>query len=125
MTAAMETRRILVVEDNAALADGLRYNLELEGFEVVVAEDGPAALRVAGEPVALSPRAYELMLALLRRNGAVASRVELLREVWQVAPDVTTRTVDSHMAEVRRKLDDPAAPRHFLTVWKVGYRFRA
>jgi len=34
-----------------------------------------------------------------------------------------TRTVDSHIAELRRKLDDPEQPRHIVTVWKVGYRF--
>jgi len=74
--------------------------------------------------VALTPKAYDLMLALVRRGGAVATRVDLLREVWAHQADVVTRTVDSHMAEVRRKLeDDPAEPRHFLTVWKVGYRF--
>lgn len=230
---------ILVVEDNVALAAGLRYNLELEGFEVGLAEDGHAALRLAGErrpdlvvldlmlpgldgfqvlqrlrrggermpvlilsargeeedrvrgfrldadqyvtkpfgliellerirallrradalrgdgvapapvaraapvrfggivvdpatrtverdgaPVALTPKAFDLLLALVRRDGAVASRVELLREVWGVEADVMTRTVDSHMAELRRKLErDAAEPEHLLTVWKVGYRF--
>jgi DNA-binding response OmpR family regulator len=74
--------------------------------------------------VALTPKAYDLMLALVRREGAVATRVELLREVWGSAGDIQTRTVDSHMAELRRKLEDnPAEPRHFLTVWKAGYRF--
>ena len=77
-----------------------------------------------GVPASLTPKAYELLLALVRRDGAVASRVELLREVWGMQPDVMTRTVDSHMAELRRKLeDDAAAPRHLITVWKVGYRF--
>jgi DNA-binding response OmpR family regulator len=39
---------------------------------------------------------------------------------------VATRTVDIHIAELRRKLEeDPAAPRHILTVWKAGYRFEA
>ncbi len=81
-------------------------------------------VRVAGEPAALSPKAYELLLALVRRQGAVATRVALLREVWGSAGDVQTRTVDSHMAEIRRKLErDPAEPEHFVTVWKVGYRF--
>jgi DNA-binding response OmpR family regulator len=38
---------------------------------------------------------------------------------------VTTRTVDAHVAELRRKLEeDPADPKHILTVWKVGYRLR-
>lgn len=224
--------RILVVEDNGDLADGLRYNLELEGYEVAVAGDGRAALRLArdwtpslvvldlmlpeldgfqvlqamrgdgnrtpvlilsargeeadkvrgfrldadqyvtkpfgllellerirsllrrsgaalpdsatitfgavavdparrtvtrrGDPVQLTPKAFDLLLALVRRRGAVATRVELLREVWGQRGDVLTRTVDSHMAELRRKLeDDPAEPQHLLTVWKVGYRFRA
>jgi DNA-binding response OmpR family regulator len=80
---------------------------------------------VGGEAAALSPKAFDLMLALIRREGAVATRVELLREVWEHRALVLTRTVDSHMAELRRKLEsDPARPRHFLTVWKVGYRFR-
>jgi DNA-binding response OmpR family regulator len=228
----MSGTRILLVEDNADLADGLRYNLEREGYEVRIAGDGPAGLTEArrwqpdlilldlmlpglsgfdvlnsirssgsrvpviivsargeeadkvrgfrldadqyvtkpvgllellervrallrkstrlgggdgearlgfgrvsvdtaarsvavGErPVALTPKAYDLMLALIRRQGAVVSRVELLREVWGSAGDVQTRTVDSHMAELRRKLEEnPADPRHFVTVWKVGYRF--
>lgn len=78
----------------------------------------------AGEPVSLTPKAYELMMALIKRKGAVATRVELLREVWDHRAIVLTRTVDSHMAELRKKLEhDPADPKHFITIWKVGYRF--
>ncbi|MDF2775698.1 MAG: response regulator receiver [Geminicoccaceae bacterium] len=78
----------------------------------------------AGEAVALTPKAYELMMALIKRKGAVATRVELLREVWDHRAIVLTRTVDSHMAELRKKLEyDPAEPKHFITIWKVGYRF--
>jgi two-component system response regulator MtrA len=73
--------------------------------------------------VALSPKEFDLLLTLVRRRGAVASRVELLREVWGHRVEVMTRTVDIHIAELRRKLeDDPSAPRHILTVWKAGYR---
>ncbi|MCI0433462.1 MAG: response regulator transcription factor [Gemmatimonadetes bacterium] len=79
-----------------------------------------------GTVVALTPKAYRLMCALVRRAGAVATRQELLREVWRHRALVPTRTVDSHIAELRRKLEaDPASPRHFITVWKVGYRFEA
>jgi DNA-binding response OmpR family regulator len=79
-----------------------------------------------GQPVALTPKAYKLLCALVQRAGAVATRNELLREVWGHRGFVPTRTVDSHMAEIRRKLEaDPAHPRHFVTVWKVGYRFEA
>ena len=88
-------------------------------------EINPSSRTVAkgGTAVALSPKEFDLLLALVRRRGAVASRVELLREVWGHRVEVMTRTVDIHIAELRRKLeDDPSQPRHILTVWKAGYR---
>jgi DNA-binding response OmpR family regulator len=88
-------------------------------------EINPASRTVTkeGTAVALSPKEFDLLLALVRRRGAVASRVELLREVWGHRVEVMTRTVDIHIAELRRKLeDDPSQPRHILTVWKAGYR---
>jgi len=88
-------------------------------------EINPASRTVtrAGQVVALSPKEFDLLLTLVRRRGAVVSRVELLREVWGHRVEVMTRTVDIHIAELRRKLeDDPSAPRHILTVWKAGYR---
>jgi two-component system alkaline phosphatase synthesis response regulator PhoP len=226
--------KVLVVEDNPDLAFGLRNNLEIEGYEVLVAEDGPSGLARArsgavdlvildlmlpgmdgyrvlrtlrgegfdkpvliltargeeadkvigfrsgaddyvtkpfgvlellarieallrrakadtngatgpcvhrfgaievdplaravmkrGEVVSLAPMEFELLLALLQRRGAIASRQELLREVWGHSADVVSRTVDTHVAELRRKLeDDPAQPRHILTVRKSGYRLQ-
>jgi two-component system, OmpR family, alkaline phosphatase synthesis response regulator PhoP len=78
----------------------------------------------AGQAVALTPKEYELLIAFVRRPGAVLSRTELLRDVWGHSPDVYTRTVDIHVGEVRRKLEtDVASPRHFITVRKAGYRF--
>ena len=229
-------KRVLVIEDNRDLAYGLRNNLEIEGYEVDVAEDGPNGLLRArsatpdliildlmlpgmdgfrvlrtlreegrrtpvliltargeeadkvrglrlgaddyvtkpfgvlellarvealmrratvvtvpepesplverfgdvevqcasrtvlrkGQPVLLTPKEYELLLALIRRRGAVASRVELLTEVWGYSAAVLSRTVDTHVAELRRKLeDDLQAPRHILTVRKAGYRLQA
>jgi two-component system, OmpR family, alkaline phosphatase synthesis response regulator PhoP len=77
-----------------------------------------------GRDVGLSPKAFDLLLALVRRQGAAATRVELLREVWGYQALVLSRTVDSHVAELRRKLEvDPANPCHVLTVFKTGYRF--
>jgi DNA-binding response OmpR family regulator len=223
--------RVLVVEDNPDLAFGLRNNLEIEGYDVLVAGDGPSGLTRArdwlpdlvildlmlpgmdgyrvlralraegferpvliltargeeadkvigfrngaddyvtkpfgvlellarieallrratgaartqappaerfgdvevdraartvtrdGVPVYLAPMEFELLLALLQRKGAVASRQELMREVWGHSAVVVSRTVDTHIAELRRKLErDPAEPRHILTVRKAGYR---
>ncbi|HEU5183728.1 MAG TPA: response regulator transcription factor [Gemmatimonadaceae bacterium] len=225
--------QILIVEDNADLAFGLSTSLEVEGYEVAVANDGPAGLTAArernpdviildlmlpgldgyrvlrtlreegrqmpvliltargeeadkvlgfrlgaddyvtkpvgvlellarvnallrrvrapekkeaanekfgnveiipssrtvlrnGAQVALTPKEFDLLLALVRRRGAVASRFELLKEVWGHRTAVMTRTVDIHIRELRRKLEDnPAEPRHILTVWKAGYRLEA
>jgi len=87
----------------------------------------PAARRVtrAGCEIPLAPLEYDLLQALVRRGGAVATRLDLLREVWGYSAAVVSRTVDTHIAELRRKLEeDPARPRHILTVRKVGYRLQ-
>ena len=89
-------------------------------IEVDVAD---RSVRVNERPVSLTPKAFDLLLALMQRQGRVASRHDLLRDVWGYAESVTTRTVDAHVAELRRKLEvDAAEPRHIVTVWKVGYR---
>ena len=89
-------------------------------------EVDPAARRATkgGRDVSLTPRAFDLLLALVAHEGRVLSRQDLLRDVWGHLGAVVTRTVDSHVSELRTKLeDDPSEPRHIHTVWKVGYRF--
>ena len=76
-----------------------------------------------GFPVSLRPKEFELLMALLRRRGDIVSRLDLLREVWGYDADVVSRTVDTHVAELRRKLeDDPSNPLYIRTVRKAGYR---
>ena len=78
-----------------------------------------------GEEVPLTPKELDLLLALIRREGAVASRLDLLKEVWGHRAAVVSRTVDTHISELRRKLEDePSDPQHILTVHKAGYRFQ-
>ena len=79
-----------------------------------------------GEPVDLTPKEFDLLVALLRRRGAVAGRTELLKEVWRYGnAEIMTRTVDVHVAELRRKLEeDPSDPKHILTARKAGYRLK-
>jgi len=98
---------------------------EVERFGVVEVVPASRTVRRSGEPVPLTPKEYELLVALLRRRGAVASRVELLTEVWGYNSAVMSRTVDTHIAELRRKLEENlAAPQHILTVRKAGYRLQ-
>ncbi len=95
----------------------------VERFGAVEVHAASRTVLRRGEAVTLTPKEYDLLLALVRRNGACATRVELLTEVWGYSAEVMSRTVDTHVAELRRKLeDDPASPRHILTVRKTGYR---
>ena len=83
-------------------------------------------VRRNGQAVALTPMEFDLLVALIERHGAVVSRVELLTEVWGHSSAVLTRTIDTHIGELRRKLElDPSSPRHILTVRKAGYRLQA
>jgi len=95
----------------------------VEQFGEIEVHTASRTVRRAGEAVTLTPKEYDLLLALIDRRGAVASRSELLTEVWGYSAAVMSRTVDTHIAELRRKLEnDLAAPRHILTVRKTGYR---
>jgi two-component system alkaline phosphatase synthesis response regulator PhoP len=97
----------------------------VERFGDVEVDVNARTVRRNGERVELTPKEFDLLIALLRRQGRVTSRNELLRAVWGYSASVVSRTVDTHVAELRRKLEvDAAEPRHILTVWKVGYKFQ-
>jgi DNA-binding response OmpR family regulator len=76
-----------------------------------------------GATIALRPKEFDLLVELAARRGAVVSRLELMQAVWGYSAAVITRTVDTHIGELRRKLEsDPASPRHIKTVRSAGYR---
>lgn len=92
-------------------------------FGSVVVELATRQVYRSGHSVKLAPLEFELLVALLRRHGAATTRAELLREVWKYGPDVMSRTLDTHILNLREKLEDePSTPRHILTVRKLGYR---
>jgi len=95
----------------------------VQRFGQVEVDAALRTVRLRGRSVDLAPKEFDLLLALLRGDGRVVSRTTLLREVWGYAGDVVSRTIDTHIAELRRKLeDDPSTPRHILTARKSGYR---
>jgi two-component system, OmpR family, alkaline phosphatase synthesis response regulator PhoP len=102
-------------QDLAAHATIRIADLEIDPAMRVVRRDG--------QPVQLSPRAFDLLLAPVRRRGAVASRLELMQEVWGDRAAGLSRTVDAHLAELRRKLlRGSTRLRVILTVWMRGHR---
>ncbi len=77
----------------------------------------------AGRPVVLSPVEFRLLEYLLDRRGAVVTREELLEKVWSVNGDTLSRTVDVHIAGLRKKIEaDSRYPRFLLTVKGAGYK---
>ena len=98
---------------------------EVFRFGEIEVDTATRSVTKGGREVALTPKEYDLLVALIRRKGAVASRVELMRQVWGYSAAVLSRTVDTHVAELRRKLENGSAePKHILTVRTIGYRLQ-
>lgn len=115
--------RVQAILRRSRTSDSPSELLAPEQFGAITVDPSSRLVMRAGAPVALTPKEFDLLLTLARRKGAVASRLELLKEVWGHQAEVMTRTVDIHIAELRRKLeDDPSDPKYILTVWKAGYR---
>jgi two-component system, OmpR family, KDP operon response regulator KdpE len=80
--------------------------------------------RAGGEPVHLTPTEWHLLEVLIRHEGKLVPRKQLLQEVWGPAYETATNYLRVYMAQLRRKLEaDPAHPRHLLTEPGMGYRF--
>ena len=73
--------------------------------------------------VALNVQEYRLLEVLIRNPDRLLSRDFLLNEAWGYDTETTTRTVDVHVARLRRKLGESSTPRHILTLRGEGYRF--
>jgi DNA-binding response OmpR family regulator len=96
----------------------------LDRFGEVEVNRAARTVKRRGVPVALRPKEFDLLIALMDRAGAVVSRSDLLSAVWGYHEDVNTRTLDLHVSELRAKIEpNPAQPVHIVTVRKTGYRF--
>ncbi|GAC1434923.1 MAG: response regulator transcription factor [Terriglobales bacterium] len=85
---------------------------------------GKQELRTDGTTVQLTLMETELLRHLVRNCGRVVSRKSILEQVWGVREDTDTRAIDNFVVRLRRYIEDnPAQPRHLLTVRGVGYRF--
>jgi two-component system alkaline phosphatase synthesis response regulator PhoP len=79
-----------------------------------------------GEAHELTEKEAMILKVLAEHGGEIVSREDLLEKVWGYDVFPSTRTVDNFILRLRKRFEkDPANPRHFLTVWGVGYRFLA
>jgi DNA-binding response OmpR family regulator len=81
-------------------------------------------VRRAGRQIEFTTLEFKLLALFIRRQGHVLTRAQLLDDVWGSGTFVTDRVVDTHVANVRKKIEvDPAHPRHLISVRGFGYRF--
>jgi DNA-binding response OmpR family regulator len=85
------------------------------------------AIVVAGAPVVLTEREFELAKYLLARFGKVVTRAELLKNVWRIAAEgLETRTIDTHMSKLRKKLQlDGGHGIRLTSIYTHGYRLES
>jgi two-component system response regulator RegX3 len=82
------------------------------------------AATLAGKPLDLSRKEFDLLAELVRHAGQVVSREDLMARVWDENWFGSTKTLDTHIGWLRRKLGEPASePRYIHTVYGVGFRF--
>ncbi|MCA0270062.1 MAG: response regulator transcription factor [Bacteroidetes bacterium] len=78
-----------------------------------------------GDPIAFTALEYDILRYLILHRGKTVTRRQLLTDVWGIEQDIVTRTIDRHMASVRKKIEpDLAAPTYIETVYGIGYRFK-
>ena len=99
--------------------EGTPDRLEVGGIEIDIAGH---QLRVRGREVPLTATEFRLLRLLMERSGRVQTRGQLLSDVWGYAEDIDSRTVDTHIRRLRRKLGSEAD--RIETVIGVGYRLK-
>jgi two-component system, OmpR family, alkaline phosphatase synthesis response regulator PhoP len=105
-------------------SEGVGDDDELYEFDGIEVNFSTYEVVVRGEPVRLSAKEMDLLRFLIRNRGKVLSRDTLLEQVWHYESDVSTRTVDTHILNLRRKLGDPSRrTRYIETIHGVGYKF--
>ncbi len=93
-------------------------------FGDIVVDPKTYSGKKGNEPFTVSSRELALLRYFVEHDGEVVGRFTLLDEIWGIRYQGTTRTLDQHIAKLRRKIErDSARPRHIQTVHGVGYRF--
>lgn len=115
--------RVAAVLRRAQARDAAETGATRLAFGRLVLDADAHQVWVDGGEVHLTALEFRLLHTLLGRRGRVQTRERLLEDVWGYAPEVTTRTVDTHVRRLREKLGDAGA--YVETVRGVGYRFRA
>jgi DNA-binding response OmpR family regulator len=112
--------RIAAVSRRNALPETGRESLELGAYRI---DTRSRSIRLHGEPIDLTQKEFDLALLLFRSAGRLLSRGLILESVWGLGPDISTRTVDTHMSRIRQKLAlRPENGWRLKALYQHGYR---
>ena len=76
------------------------------------------------EEIQFTALEFDILRYFIQHRGRTVSRKQLLRDVWGISGDITTRTIDRHVASLRKKIEpDPSVPQYIETVYGIGYKF--
>lgn len=79
----------------------------------------------SGEELSFTALEFDILRYLIQNRDRTVTRKQLLRDVWGIEQEIITRTIDRHIASVRKKIEpDPASPTFIETVYGIGYRFK-
>lgn len=117
-------RRCVAPAPGPAAAEPGPPRLDSCGFGDVTLDFKAHEAWKGGRPIDLSPREFQLLAYFIQHRGEVVTREHLLDTVWDYNAIPFTRTVDMHIAKLRKKIEDnPSDPRHIITVHRLGYKF--
>lgn len=116
----------LIARIEAVLRRTLKLPDQMSRYEFgdVSLDFGRYEARKGGAQIELSAREFRILKFLIEHRGQVVSRDQLLDGVWSYDSFPSARTVDTHIAKVRQKIENtPNNPKHLITVHGVGYKF--
>lgn len=117
----LRVRAVLRRQSTAPVPEG--PSAECLEYAKMTVDEAAHRVWVGDEEIPLTATEFKLLLVLAKRAGRVQTRGNLLTDVWDMPPDLNTRTVDTHVKRLREKLGDASV--HIETVRGVGYRFNA
>ena len=118
--------RIRAVLRRRSVDSGQTSSTEMLVFTNLRVDEAAHRVWVQDEELFLTATEFRLLIVLAKRAGRVQTRGALLQDVWDMPPDLNTRTVDTHVLTVRKKLGDNAQQPQFIeTLHGVGYQFIA
>ena len=113
-------RRSKAEEDELSTAPKKRRTYQVGELELLF---GKYEVRLAGKPVSLSSREFELLELLATDPGSVFTRDQIMEHVWGAKDATDPNSVTVFVRKIREKIeDDPSKPRYLMTVWRVGYK---